>query len=127
METTTANAMATRLANLITYYNTTFDDLAAKTDKELLRLEFMGKKTLAQLRRVQTAPLKIRHQWQPIETAPRDGSWFIAVSSWNKYAVSCYQWDGYNFMTEFEIAMPKDVYTHWQPLPEPPNDTTREG
>lgn len=76
--------------------------------------------------------------WQPIETAPRDGTWFVIfipefesqryeVGRYNPYyshnyeevegglykkvAWVGYEWDGFN---NFGHA------THWMPLPEPP-------
>jgi hypothetical protein len=77
-----------------------------------------------------------RTGWQPIETAPRDGSWFVIVDRdghceagrydpprhtryvavgdglFRAEEVVTYEWDGFN---NFHRA------THWVPLPEPPN------
>ncbi len=73
-------------------------------------------------------------EWQPIETAPKDGSWFVIwthgepevgrynPTMWTDYKPvggglfraeekEIYQWDGFN---NFDAA------THWMPLPEPP-------
>lgn len=59
-------------------------------------------------------------QWQPIETAPKDGT---LVLTWGEcraqYAVS--YWDE-EWLTDFrEKGGYQIVYaTHWMPLPEPP-------
>jgi hypothetical protein len=77
--------------------------------------------------------------WQPIETAPRDGTWFMVCNADDEYEsyevgrylplwrykyvevgdglfrkerVSDYDWEGFN---NFHRA------THWMTLPEPPN------
>ena len=78
-------------------------------------------------------------EWQPIETAPRDGTWFLIGRKGegpNSYEVGCYDplihnkylpVDGELFRKEEE-----EIYewrgfsnferaTHWQPLPEPPD------
>lgn len=69
--------------------------------------------------------------WQPIETAPKDGSyvfgwrvgwktgwpiWFALNSRINKaYWKTTDEWDDY------EMAEPENAPTHWQPLPKPPS------
>ena len=63
-------------------------------------------------------------EWQPIETAPKDGTVFLAY--WepprnfpykDKYHVCHYAhgviWPGW-------INTPDDLPTHWMPLPPPP-------
>ena len=72
-------------------------------------------------------------EWRPIETAPKDGTWFLATNkAWSIGSIgsppSCWmlcRWDG----TEWE-AGPERITTlngkwiedptHWMPLPEPP-------
>ena len=58
------------------------------------------------------AELEALTQWQPIETAPKDGNWIICTST-----SSIFVWfsldDGYYGNTE---------PTHWKPLPEPPKE-----
>ena len=59
--------------------------------------------------------------WQPIETAPKDGSDILgfAADAVNPAIVVCY-WnkDGYfeeSYFRELSVEL-----THWLPLPEPP-------
>lgn len=57
-------------------------------------------------------------EWQPIETAPRDGTEFFAYSKSRIYItrprIDCYG----NSRNTF-LAVPKKP-THWMPLPPPP-------
>jgi hypothetical protein len=61
--------------------------------------------------------------WQPIETAPKDGrriiAWFGANSE--KYAESVY-WlpEGGCWVWSQDGDSPRTPPTHWMPLPEPP-------
>jgi hypothetical protein len=68
-------------------------------------------------------------EWQPIETAPKDGTWFlgfrvspfaecqIQVWHWMKDILPEFQgWQNANDTCDFEEDWP----THWMPLPEPP-------
>src|SRR5882672_593597 len=79
-------------------------------------------------------------KWQPIETAPRDGTWFVicnAEDDRDGYEVGCY--DPYMTTDYIETEPGSDVYrkvkrssydwtgfnnfhraTHWMPLPKPP-------
>ena len=61
--------------------------------------------------------------WQPIETAPRDGSWVLGHSSENAhedvvYVMEWFERDGWLKVYHDCSAHP----THWQPLPAPPKD-----
>lgn len=61
--------------------------------------------------------------WRPIETAPRDGTWFLAV--WNDSrltavstpAYGVIMWDGDEWREADDIVSEP---THWLPLPTPP-------
>lgn len=64
--------------------------------------------------------------WQPIETAPKDGTWVILFTP---AGVQCGYWGGSYFgrdMAWLQYAHRSDyeevegVPTHWMPLPEPP-------
>lgn len=58
--------------------------------------------------------------WRPVETAPKDGTWFLA---WRKHETKplMLRWDA--AYAEFENADGDHVYhvTHWMPLPRDPN------
>ncbi len=58
----------------------------------------------------QEAPDKGVGGWQPIETAPRDGTWVLVWDS---------RIGGRPYITTG--ASPHLTATHWQPLPEPPS------
>lgn len=71
-------------------------------------------------------------RWQPIETAPRDGSYFLAANQWGVW-VCQYEpqaRSGYVFENPWHSVMLNHAHidervrgnrpTHWQPLPAPP-------
>lgn len=58
-----------------------------------------------------------RDQWQPIETAPKDGNWIVLHSPEHALPEFAY-WDGDEFATGTCGLSP--VFTHWQPLPAAP-------
>lgn len=53
--------------------------------------------------------------WQPIESAPKDGTRFIAA----KFNETRGEWQCDDVDGRFVNKVPR--YTHWQPLPPPPN------
>lgn len=63
--------------------------------------------------------------WQPIETAPKDGTRFLAVSRSGSQRVDWFDtskqgtWNG---RSQFWQERPKDRYTHWMPLPAAPKE-----
>ena len=72
-------------------------------------------------------------QWKAIETAPRDGSYFLAangvgvwVAHWKEFATSGYRFDNpvrSVMLNHWHIAGKDRQYlppTHWKPLPPPP-------
>lgn len=70
--------------------------------------------------------------WEPIETAPRDGTAIIVqwkghentaemmnMVWWDEYAKAPYKWR----QMEGDLAMHENAFSHWMPLPEPPEKT----
>jgi len=73
------------------------------------------------------AALAAMNQWQPIETAPKDGTWCLFFQPENKKAMmpkaKRQRCSVDAFDKEWPKAryqMPETPYTHWMPLPEPP-------
>ena len=61
--------------------------------------------------------------WQPLETAPNDGSWCIFTSSRNPYARWCAQYVDGMWMDiggERVERDPRLIFTHWMAIPEQP-------
>jgi len=62
--------------------------------------------------------------WQPIETAPKDGRWILAAST--EYAAVKISWNFHH--KDWARHGDKDAEpvlhqpTHWLPLPAPPED-----
>ena len=66
-------------------------------------------------------------EWQPIETAPKDGTPILVAENSRDYPFIAYwgyvgrftssekMWIGHDFG-----AMPEGSVNHWMPLPEPP-------
>lgn len=67
------------------------------------------------------------NDWQPIETAPKDGSRILGA--WQD-VMSVYHWDTQSFHTRPNPYWARDFHpvyydrsqqpTHWMPLPDPP-------
>ena len=57
-------------------------------------------------------------EWQPISTAPRDGSYFVTVRAGNidSYELGCYDKDTLWWFNEL-VGL---LATHWMPVPPPP-------
>ena len=75
--------------------------------------------------------------WQPIETAPKDGRWVLVCGGNWRVIMAWYAlnpridrayWKVSDEWDDYELA--DDQPTHWMPLPEPPvnvsHETTRE-
>jgi alkylation response protein AidB-like acyl-CoA dehydrogenase len=72
-------------------------------------------------------------EWQPIETAPRDGT-SILVAKAGKWVREASWWDAWYANTSDQGWMPANIDeeygsyiepTHWMPLPEPPETAKR--
>ena len=63
------------------------------------------------------AELEQRTKWQPIETAPKDGTPVLLWGPWGEVGMWCYSHPiGWNDGYEALMHTP----THWMPLPEAP-------
>lgn len=65
--------------------------------------------------------------WRPIETAPKDGSWFIGFrpSRYAQDAVDSWSWKAFGIEENVFVDARDSVWedfqpTHWMPLPPPP-------
>jgi hypothetical protein len=70
-------------------------------------------------------------EWQPIETAPKDGATILGFADGDMAVVKWYQEDripegGYWSLTVCGAYAESGEWwpTHWQPLPEPPSSPT---
>ena len=57
--------------------------------------------------------------WQPIETAPKDGTRFIAWRKYSTLPLIARYWKDFGWF-EDEDGLHLHNLTHWQPLPAPP-------
>ena len=64
-------------------------------------------------------------EWRPIETAPKDGEWFLANDTrpnvWRKVRMARVNPDGEVVAVGGAGTHKPFPCTHWMPLPEPPN------
>ena len=71
-----------------------------------------------------------KREWQPIETAPKDGTSIILHiqkhnetyydCKWGPYGFETYEWDGESY--DWSPILSSASLTHWMPLPEPPKE-----
>jgi hypothetical protein len=78
-------------------------------------------------------------EWQPIETAPKDGTevilgwdmasvwivrngWFHDGNDWRGFDLDDVGWWSYRHSVTQEKLEGYDTPTHWMPLPEPPKE-----
>jgi hypothetical protein len=65
--------------------------------------------------------------WQPIETAPKDGSVIIGWhKKWQELSMIDFDNREKKWMGRFPGFIPFDQPTHWMPLPPPPNDADQQ-
>lgn len=61
--------------------------------------------------------------WQPIETAPRDGTWILARGMWaRKRYTQAIRFTAGNVGDWTSLYGATIRPTHWMPLPDPPKD-----
>ena len=63
-------------------------------------------------------------EWQPIETAPQDGTWVVLCRATDMDCIIAAVWEAAD--NDFSWATLDGSYhknwgTHWMPLPEPPS------
>ena len=69
------------------------------------------------------------NEWQPIETAPKDGTWILVYKPFNLYGFDDSEWYVDKYIVRWadecwNISMDDIVVypTHWMPLPNPPKN-----
>ena len=75
--------------------------------------------------RSRIAKLEAQTQWQPISTAPKDGTWIVVTSTHNKYYRACVQFcygHWYDTQEVIHDDLMEDAATHWMPMLETPAD-----
>lgn len=64
-------------------------------------------------------------EWQPIDTAPKDGTVLLLVptryAKWNKWLPMAGKWIGFWVIFNADEAVQRVEPTHWMPLPAPPS------
>ncbi len=74
-------------------------------------------------------------EWQPIETAPKDGTFILAICSPEAWCPVIVRWNN-NVVNDFGTVLEEgwgdefktyhidglNMPTHWMPLPQPPKD-----
>jgi hypothetical protein len=67
----------------------------------------------------------MKKEWQPIETAPKDGTYFLGFDKFKTIGVFHYiEWciEGKKYWNYEDREEWSYILTHWMPLPEPPED-----
>lgn len=65
--------------------------------------------------------------WQPIETAPKDGTWILAVRSEGRPShQTIVRWDHVDWPDNWSDGEYTFCPTHWMPLPAPPTPRASE-
>ena len=63
---------------------------------------------------------RLEDEWQPIETAPKDGTHFLAYEPCGDMYRAAYHQDGYIMAFGGQPVVDTPEPTHWMPLLEPP-------
>jgi hypothetical protein len=100
-----------------------------------LRSDFaeLGKEAVALRQQLATAKKIGAAEWQPIETAPRDGTKILAINNRGNQCVCLWQNGSCSWISMFSSGPSPfinggcgSVLTHWMPLPEPPAELRAE-
>jgi hypothetical protein len=62
-------------------------------------------------------------EWQPIDTAPKDGDRILIFGKWDGVVSARWIGEPHNIWLIEPGSVARDP-THWMPLPEPPNTHT---
>ena len=66
-------------------------------------------------------------EWQPIETAPKDGTWFLGAYDIGVLPTRWHVAESYeDFVTPSIMGRPHDTMTDWMPFPDPPKKNPAE-
>lgn len=101
------------------HYRESLPDLCAWDDlSESKQRELFGE---AQAALAAARPLIMEEAWQPIETAPRDGTWVLTWGSDGHGMAKCFP------VPDIQPTGWGPDITHWQPLPAPPPAAKTDG
>lgn len=101
---------------------------AARAIVELIEAAEAGKPipTLKDVAELVELPAELTG-WQPIETAPKDKPVFVGNAKWSRAHSAVWNPNFGVFASSSHMKIGITMYTdatHWQPLPEPPKETT---
>ena len=82
-----------------------------------LEQQFLGRDILLGKQAVRIHELEAQTQWQPIETAPKDGTQCLLSNDVYKEIAG---WDELNNSWICTAGFIEFIPTHWMPLPKPP-------
>ena len=81
------------------------------------------KRAAAILAALNAAGFVVEQGWQPIETAPRDGTRVLVYAppvASSEYETARQRVDWWGEPDGWQMMRPRQPYTHWRPLPTPP-------
>jgi Protein of unknown function (DUF551) len=64
-------------------------------------------------------------EWQPIETAPKDGSSFLAFVPIKNHRLMICRYNKHGFILDEAHQPAPWPVSHWMPLPKPPEETEK--
>jgi hypothetical protein len=93
----------------------------------------LWRRVLEQLRQqLDTAKAVGAAEWQPIETAPKDGTWILlwwgdrtVEGHWLDNSHTQFPWAGWK-LRSMVVHNPAHKPTHWMPLPDPPAELRKQ-